>query len=311
MVALSAHVLVAARILAPGVQVFAAQDASSLGGRAPRSRLLCLSDGRLDELAAWPFEAVDLEIARAQPLRVEVLGRDGEVGVFDDGVASLETLEPGTALGPMRRMVRVFGRVLCCGMQRHVFVRDASGRWIRFDAGLAATGDEAVDLDARIAGMARSDGGINAVVEAGTHALLAVGMRGEIWRFEDRSWRAVASPTRAMLTDATVLENGDAVACGLRGTLLQCRDGAWSAIADDAPSKLAFRSIAAFAGRVFVADGQALRAVDHGSLRLVDVGAESTVPCSRVVAGEGEILALAGQEVWVSHTGTDWRCAIG
>lgn len=310
-IVLTDRVLVAARILSPGSYVFASQAASTAGKVGGHSSLLLLTDGRLSELAAWSLDAVDIEIARSSPLRIEILGRDGEVGVFDDGASALENLEPGTALGPMRRMVRVFGRILCSGMQRHVFVRDASDRWIRFDAGMHASGNDEFDIDTLIAGNVRSDGGINAVVESGPKALLAFGMRGEIWRFEDRAWHAVDSPTNVMLKDATVVDGGDVVVCGLRGTLLRGRDDAWAQIPYDGPSKLAFCSVAWFSGRVFVADGHSLRVVDAGSLNLVDFGVEDIVPCAQVVVGGGEILSLAGQEVWVSNNGTDWRCLVG
>jgi hypothetical protein len=202
-----------------------------------------------------------------------------------------------------------FGRVLAYGMQRQVFVRDYAGRWIRLDRGMVDDSGED-DIDAIIRGAISSDGGINVVIPYRADRLMAFGMRGEIWRYRGDRWLQMASPTNLMLKDATTSADGEIYVCGLRGTLLKGHEHRWQQVAYDGPSGLGFCSIRWFAGQLFIADGHSLRVLVDGELRTVDFGPEG-VPCRQVVVGGGEIMSMAGQEVWLSADGKNWTAFVG
>lgn len=306
------YVFVNAAIAGPQDYFFAAHHVPSLDQGNYRTHLLrCLNDV-WSELATWHWQAVGLVVPSLSPLRVEVLGRDGDVGVLSREHSSQENLEPGTALGPMRKLGFMYGRVMAYGMQHHVFVRDTSGRWIRFDRGMAdeALGDD-FDIDAAMRSGIKSDGGINAVVSYQADRLLAFGLRGEIWRFLADTWKQMDSPTNAMLKDAVTGPDGDIYVVGLRGTLLKGRDDYWKQVDYRGPGGLGFCSVASFGDNVYVADGHSLRVLADDELKLVDFGVEEIVPCMQVTTGAGEIMSVAGQEVWVSHDATRWTALVG
>ncbi|WP_457331321.1 hypothetical protein [Rhizobacter sp. P5_C2] len=306
------HVFVAAAIAAADDYFFVAHDASLLENGNYATRLLRRKAGVWSQLAAWPWQSVGLAIASNAPLRVEVLGRDGEVGVLQGDAISAELLEPGTALGPMRDIGIVFGRVMAWGMQRHVFVRDAQGRWIRFDKGMAQELVSAtLDIDALIGKSIKSGGGINGIVSQGDDRLLAFGMRGEIWRYLKDRWEPMDSPTNVMLKDAVNGPDGDIFVCGLRGTLLRGRDDQWQQLDYEGEPRLGFCSIDTFGGAIYVADGHSLRVLVGDQLKVIDFGVEEVVPCMQVTANAGEVMSVAGQEVWVSRDGTQWTCLVG
>src|ERR1700712_5744621 len=120
---LEEFVFVSAVIAAPRDYFFVAHHVPSLDkGNYVAHVLRCL-DGAWQELAVWPWQAVGLLVSSVSPLRVEVLGRDGDVGVLASETSSQEHLEPGTAIGPMRGIDSVFGRAIAYGMQRQIFVR--------------------------------------------------------------------------------------------------------------------------------------------------------------------------------------------
>ena len=291
---------------------FVAHHVPSLDQGNYRTHLLRCANGEWSELARWPWHSVGLVVPSLSPLRVEVLGRDGEIGVLAGERISQENLEPGTAIGPMRKIEIVFGRVMAYGMQRHIFVRETSGRWIRLDRGMAeeVPADD-FDIDTAIRRGIKSSGGINAIVSYQKDRLLAFGLRGEVWRFLVDTWKQMDSPTNAMLKDAVSGPDGDIYVVGLRGTLLKGHDNYWQQVDYRGPGGLGFCSVNCFQNRIYVADGHSLRVLADGDLNVIDFGVEEIVPCMQIATGADEIMSVAGQEIWVSLDGIKWRTVVG
>ena len=305
-------VFVDAFIAAPGDYLFIAHEAATVNDGVHVTHLLRHQQGSWADLASWRWQSVAMAVPSLAPLRVEVAGRDGQVGVFDGAGASTENLEPGRAIGPIRGMGVNFGRVLAYGMQRHVYLRDAAGRWIRFNDGMGiAPKQPGESFTAYRKRTMNADGGINSVIAAGPDGLFAFGMRGEIWQFGGEAWRRATSPTNVMLQASALAPDGDIYVCGQASTLLKGRDDHWKQVPFNGPTGLNFCAIASFAGKVFIADGNSLRTLDGPDLKLVDFGIGDVVPCMQVVANAGEIMSVAGQEVWVSKDGVAWTTLVG
>ena len=297
-------VFVAACIAAPDDYFFVSHQVAALDKNKYQTHLLRRKNGSWQELATWPWQSVSLAVISLTPLRVEVLGRDGDVGVLNSSKISTENLEPGTALGPMRNLSVISGRVFAYGMQRHIFTRGLKGDWIRFNKGMVDESTDDLDLEAKIKRNIKSDGGINRIVSFSKDQMFAFGMRGEIWHFNKSNWNSVESPSKLMLNDATVDARGKVIACGLRGTVLENKITKFTQLKLE--SRLGFVSIAAFGGKVFLADGRSLHVLSGEDLKPVGFGVKETVPCFSVVAENGELLAIAGQEAWVSNDGMGW-----
>ena len=84
-------------------------------------------------------------------------------------------------------------------------------------------------------------------------------------------------------------------------------DAGWEVVPYKGPDTLDLRSICAFDGALFLADGDALHLLSNGVLAMVDFGPADVVPCAVVVAGSGRLLSVAGLEVWESSDGRRWR----
>jgi len=154
-------------------------------------------------------------------------------------------------------------------------------------------------------------GGINALAVDTTGELLAFGMKGEIWRRAGALWVKVDSPTNVILQDAVEVPDAGIFVCGQVGTLLNGSGSTWNVVSYLGPEGLDFRSICAFNGIIFIADGHSLRFLDNGELKLVDFGVKDVVPSVVVVAGPERVLSVAGQEVWESADGIKWKVILG
>lgn len=306
-------VMVDAAVLGPSHYVFVAHDEAKLERDAFECQVIEYAGGQWRPLAGnWKWQAVALEVTSIDPLQVHVLGRDGQVGTMSGDRSDETHVEPGRPVGPFRGLRFVLGRLFAFGMKREVFVREDSGAWTRMMAGLeppplSKKMTIAEKMKQRLADL----GGINALAVDGDGHLTAFGMKGEIWRLENQRWTRIDSPTNLMLQDATEWPDGTIYVCGQSGTLLHGSGNRWQAVAYEGTQKLDFRSICAFNGVLFIADGHSLRVLEKGELKVVDFGIEDTVPSALVVAGPGQLLSVAGQEVWESKDGRGWNSILG
>jgi hypothetical protein len=304
-------VMVDAKVVAPGHHMFVAHSAAVLKTKKYVCRVLEYQDGDWTLLAEWPWQAVALDFSSTNPLQVEVLGRDGQVGTVTATGSSVTQLDPPRPVGPFRGMRNTPYGLLAFGMKREVFRRDRSGAWARMMQGLDQSPDRKLSIKEQIRAGIANVGGINAIEVAGAETLFAFGMKGEIWRYEAAKWVKLESPTNLILTDATTGPDRNIFVCGQSGTLLNGAGDRWGVFKYDGPPRLDFVSIDSFKGLLFIADGHSLRVLEDGELKLVDFGTEEIVPCAVVTAGPGCVLSVAGQEVWESTNGRAWNSILG
>lgn len=310
---ISGSVLLDGRVLAPDHYAFVAHSEHELQKGSYRCQVIEYRAGQWQLLATWPWQAVAIEVVgEAVPLKFEVLGRDGQVGTVVGGVQTETHIDTGRAVGPFRGLRLLHDTLFAYGMKREVYWRDPSGAWIRLAKGFEAPGpNRRMTIAERMKARVGNVGGINAVARDASGYLVAVGMRGEIWRFVVDEWKPIDSPTNLMLKDMVELDDGTLFVCGQLGTLIRSDVDRWETVSYEGPQKLDFCSIGWFSGALYLADGHSLRVLVGDELRLVDHGREDIVPCAVVVASPQRLLSLAGQEVWETADGLRWNCILG
>lgn len=306
-------VFVAGQIDGPDAFTFVAHERALLEKKRYRAHLLRLDARIWTSLAKFDWQVVDV-VANAGELRgAFVLGRDGQIATLDGAGLREEKLHPSKALGPLRGLSAAAGTLFAHGMKREVFRRETRGVWAPFDAGMTAAAPVAkgkVDVSAMIKQGIKDLGGIDAIVEAEPGELIAVGWRGEIWSNAGSAWRRIDSPTNLALHDAVVRADGFVWACGQAGTLVKGRKGAWSPVTVEEPRKLDFRAICELRGEIYVADGHSLRVLRDNRLEVVEFTPGEIVPSVYLNTSHGHLLSIAGQELFVTSDGLQWRALL-
>lgn len=294
---------VAGAFSGPEKYLFVAHD-EQLANKGKYRTSLLLSEGKdWEELAVFDWQCVGLSAGESL---VVVLGRDGQVGILENGKARQEKLDPKRAVGPLRGIDLIGSVFYAYGMKREIFRRDSSGVWQWFNKGMAMVLPKGkVDVKALITQGIKDMGGINSL-SAASESMYAFGMRGEIWRLSADTWKKVDSPTNLMLSDSVARQDGTIFACGQVGMLLKGKNDRWVQFDYDGPDKLDFSAIADFQKKIFLADGHSLRVLNGSTLEVVDFGGEGMISSSALHSTRDELLSVAAKEVFRSDDGKTW-----
>lgn len=247
------------------------------------------------------FEATCLKMFRTRaalwlPGRAEAVfvGDNGECttidsnGVDHDEYVTTSQRSPRNT-GHVRAATRLGDEVIAVGMQRQVYRRDASGVWADMMQGLPGSGAEGV-------------AGFECVLAVSTSEIYAAGWRGELWRFDGRSWRLIENPTNKIVTGMCLDPSGSILACGQGGLLLQGRDDSWRVVHEgECPVDL--WSIDGSTGTVFTAGLRFFFAVKDAGADLLDLDAQSY---GELVHGAGMLWSF-GQKDFLAFDGTNWK----
>lgn len=255
----------------------------------------------------FSWQAVDIITEANRSLSI-VLGRDGEVGIIEPQEEYEEFLDSNAAVGPTRGVCSIQDTVFAFGMKREIFLRKGVKSWVRWNEGMAKNKRKPNESSFEAKKRILSDiGGINAVVGKTANDLYAFGMKGEIWHSKGEKWQKMDSPTNLMLSDATITSDGEIFVCGQNGLIMKGIDQRWSVIDYEDQVSLDFSSIIEFDKKIYIADGHSLRMFEQNKLDVVDFGVGEIVPCSKLSAGDGMLLAVAGKEVFTTIDGTSWK----
>ena len=300
-------VFVGGQVLRSSTYVFVAHHGPSLDEDTYRAHVLRWEAGAWQDSAEFNWQAVGLTISQEEPLRVFVLGRDGQVGILEGKTRREQHIDPKRPLGPMRGIDRIDSVVYAYGMKREVYRLRNAGNWERYSEGMQlALPPGKVDVSALIKKGIKEMGGINSIAATPDHVLFAFGMRGEIWWLDKDVWRKMDSPTNLMLTDSVAGEDGEITVCGQSGVILQGHGDAWQTIQYTGPEDLDFCAISILNGQIYLADGHSLRTLHANLLQVVDFGVGSIVPSSSLHSLHGFLLSVAGKEVFVTENGERW-----
>lgn len=238
---------------------------------------------------------------------IQLLGRDGEIGLIAGDTATEEGRLATSAVGPTRGLVQAAGQTLAFGMKREIFRRLGPSHWAAWNDGMNPPLPSGLSMAEAIKFRTRTAGGLHAFIPGPDGNVYAFGLHGEIWhRTGEAAWAAVNSPTNLTLKDATSAGDGLLYACGQAGTLVRGIGDRWKAVDYDGPPGLDFCSLAWFADTLFVADGHSLRRLRAGKLEIVDFGVGAIVPSSQLHAHQGVLLSVAGKEAFMTADGTTW-----
>ena len=276
---------------------FVTNHAATTAQGAPNSQLYILRDGKDWGFTVMKWDAVAISATLKPIPAILVLGRDGEVLIGDaQGYREERINESGispSGLGPLRSMRTIADSIFAVGMARQVYRRLGDKTWSRCEAGLPAE----ISL--------HEVSGFNSVDGFSVDDLYAVGWRGEIWHFDGKLWRQEMNSVHQTLFDVRVVSPSIVYACGENGALLKGNKGKWTALDFRGP-RPAFRSMAWFHEKLFLADGHALYVLDKGALSEVDFGVGATVPSAHVHSNDGVLLSVAGKEVFLTSDGITW-----
>lgn len=226
------------------------------------------------------------------------LGLEGEVffwganGAYDENIAT-PSASPGT-VGMMRSIRAIGGKAYAVGMQRQVYRRDGVNGWVDLSQAIRpAQGSDAIVSFEAIDGF-------------GADELYACGRDGEIWWFDARTWRQIASPTTVNLTNVVCAADGNAYICGRTGVLLKGRRDRWDVIPQDLVEQ-DFWGIAWFRDRLYLATMNLLLELSGGTLSPVAFADDFPRTCFHLaVALDGSVLWSTGAKDVFSFDGITW-----
>ena len=226
-----------------------------------------------------------------------LVGDNGEccaidaAGVEHDEYVTTSSRNPRNT-GHIRAATRIGDEVIAVGMQRQVYRRTASGRWVDMMQGIAQNKGEPV-------------AGFECVLALSENEIYAAGWRGELWLFDGQAWQAIDSPTNRILTALCLGPTGDVVGCGQRGVLIRGRGHRWRVI-DDAPIPDDLWAIAASGDKIFMSSLLRMYAWTGQGVELLDLDALGASTFGALIPGNGVIWSM-GQKDFLAFDGQQWR----
>jgi hypothetical protein len=242
--------------------------------------------------ARWICSSVCVSNQSGSEPMLSAIGQWGEVMSLDSWgqqeTRMIQTRERPIELhGPLRRVRAISGEIYAVGTDRQVYKRSQLGEWISLVKDLDAPGDSVSSLEG-IAGFSPAE-------------IYAVGIGGEIWRFDGNHWHRMDSPTNHILNDICCSEEGSAYACGRDGTLLVGREDRWRVV-NHGSTEEALWSVCDFRGHIYVSTLSAVYRLEGEVLKRVDFESDVPKTCYHLSAtsyvlwsiGAKDVLALYG-----------------
>lgn len=252
----------------------------------------------MDDHTQWATSSVTIvKNPREQALYLD-LGSRGEIYRVGSGdvleeLALFELPEGPKDFGPMCCIRSIDGDAYAVGMGRQVYRRRDVNRRERMDFGVRTKLEmnNTYSFEA-VHGFSHSN-------------IYAAGRRGEIWRFDGRSWAQQTSPTDQIITDICCTSSGTVVACGLGGTLLSSDNGVDWIDSEQETTREDFWSIVDFKGRTFLATTSALYEQIAEALVQVDFGEDFPATCLSLSTSENVLWSIGPKDIF-SFDGSRW-----
>jgi hypothetical protein len=255
----------------------------------PHTRIYGLDKG------AWggddiDWAAVSCDICYAPAERLIVISPEGDVQVSGGGdfleekPIAVGKVGPDTR-GPLREVRGIAkGRAYACGANRQLYRREASDKWSRVDQSAMPTKEELTNVCFEsVDGFSETD-------------IYTVGWEGEVWRFNGKELRKVASPTNLALHAVRCAADGNVYAAGQVGLILKGQGDELEVIEQD-ETEDHFRSIEWFEDRVFFATGRNLYELVKNKLRPVNWGKDKPRTALRLSAREGRMWSIGAKDI--------------
>ena len=122
-----------------------------------------------------------------------------------------------------------------------------------------------------------------------------MGWDGEIWRFDGKNWKRVASPVNSILSSVLCAPDGNVYIVGQRGTLLRGRDDKWEVLDTD-PISEDIWSVQWYQEAVFASSMQQLFIVEDNELHSIELP-EEVDTFHWLSSTQDHMLSVGGEDV--------------
>jgi hypothetical protein len=256
------------------------------------------NDGRWFSVAQWPNAIVGSTFLPLSPLERFFLTANGKVYRRIKSSITEEMIDASDD-GPsdlllMQSVIDVRGELFAVGMARRAYRRTGPDQW------------RAIDQTCVVPRADRKEAvGFTDLAGDRPDNIVAVGYKGEIWRYDGERWHQDASPTDVTLTAVAQASPTEFTVCGLRGTVIVGGPGHWSVVAQNV-TKADFWGAAHFNGRSFVSNHDGVFALDGGGLRRCYPQTGEKDRTAYLSAGSTSIWSVGQRHVAWSADGVDW-----
>lgn len=255
-------------------------------------------DGKWYMLKQWPNAIVSMTHSSNGPTQLFFLTANGKVYRRAGGNISEEIIDPSDE-GPsdlllMRKLISVSNELFAVGMARRAYRRDSNGIWFKIDDTCFVRRQDRTSAT-----------GFNDVAAYGD-GLLAVGYKGEIWRYDGKGWHSEPSPTNVTLTCVAVSDEAGAVIAGLGGLLIKGTSGAWSEVVHQERTG-DFWGAVSFKGSVYLSSREGVFKLTGNQLTRVQIDAHSKHTTAYVSATSDAIWSVGPSDIYSSGDGISWN----
>lgn len=256
------------------------------------SSFFCFDEGdtdaqfrKYDESVNWPTIAMAAVKPEGSSGNIVAIGPNGDYWELEPSTAQ-ESVGKITAFqGNLRTLSVIHQTIFSCGMGRVVLQREGKGQW-------KSIGPHPTTDDADVIGFEDIDG-------YSKTEMYAVGWGGEIWWFDNGTWRQVDSPTSVNLTALCCAENGSVYIVGDNGIMLRGRRDSWSVIDTDRKENL--MDVAFYNGTIYVTtDFRILKLVGDKLINDTDFADSDDLPgtCLHLLTTADGLISLGTKDLF-------------
>lgn len=190
--------------------------------------------------------------------------------------------------GELFRIRSIANSVYACGQSCQVY-KLINGQWDHFDDGI---------LDQQAETLEDIDGFANG-------QLFSVGLSGTLLHYNGGSWKKLACPTNAHLSNIRCLENGDIYFCGNSGVFYVGDGASWMDLTDST-FPYTFWGMEHYNNKIYLAHSGGLIEFDGRRLIPVDFGIKKEITFNRLHSRDG-VLYSFGADAIIYFDGSRWR----
>lgn len=240
---------------------------------------------KYDESVNWPAIAMATIKPVGSTRNVVAIGPNGDYWELEPASTQESVGRIANFQGNLRTLSVIDETIFACGMGRVVLRRDGKGQW-------TSIGPNPRKDDADVIGFEDING-------YSKDEMYAVGWGGEIWWFDNSTWRRVDSPTSVNLTALICAENGSVYIAGHNGIMLRGRYDSWSVIDTDRKENL--RDVTFYEGAVYVVtDFRILKLVEDKLVNDTNFADPNDLPttCLTLLKTPDGIISMGGKDIF-------------
>jgi len=169
-----------------------------------------------------PWIAAGVGIITDPVQQIAIVGWGGQVLMFEKDKTYREAIQrsKNEHVSIIRSVASVDGNLYAVGMKRQAYLRKQGNNWTEIDQNVAYKGKEIAIGFNKISGFNNSE-------------IYAVGLNGEIWRYDSNHWHEVATLTNVPLFSVCCAPDGNVYIGGKSGIFILGRHQSWEILDTD------------------------------------------------------------------------------